>query len=108
MGIPNWRRSLPSSSSGVNPPTRPSPRSWDAFDGRQLHREPKRPRTDGKSQGVLGSFHRLRVQDSQPVVLEQVSPVLTTYGEVLLLRVELLSVMPVVFLSVIGLDTICT
>lgn len=56
VGIPNWRRSSPSSSSGVIPPTRPSPGSWDAFDGSQLNREPKRPRTDGKSQGVLGSF----------------------------------------------------
>ncbi|GJR82634.1 flowering time control protein FPA-like protein [Tanacetum coccineum] len=62
VGIPSWRRSSPSSSSGVNPPTRPSPGSWDAFDGSQLHREPKRPRTDGsiplrdiKGRGVLGS-----------------------------------------------------
>ncbi|XP_024971548.1 flowering time control protein FPA-like [Cynara cardunculus var. scolymus] len=53
MGVPNWRRSSPtpgmlsSSSSGVNPPTRPSPGTWDVFDASQLHREPKRLRTDG-------------------------------------------------------------
>ncbi|KAJ9541674.1 hypothetical protein OSB04_028180 [Centaurea solstitialis] len=57
MGVPNWRRSSPtpgmlsstSSASGINPPppTRPSPGAWDVFDASQLHREPKRLRTDG-------------------------------------------------------------
>lgn len=41
MGGPNWRRGSP------NPPTRLSPGTWDAFDSSQLHREPKRMRTDG-------------------------------------------------------------
>nr|GEV34332.1 hypothetical protein [Tanacetum cinerariifolium] len=63
VGIPSWRRSSPSSLSGVNPSTRLSPGSWDAFDGSQLHMEPKRPRTDGniplrdiKGRGILGSI----------------------------------------------------
>lgn len=46
MGLPNWRRSSP-----IPGPTRTSPGTWEVFDGSQLHREPKRPRTD---QGLLG------------------------------------------------------
>lgn len=44
MGGPNWRRSSPS---GMNP----SPGAWDGFDGGNLHREPKRMRTEGNIQG---------------------------------------------------------
>ncbi|XP_076881330.1 flowering time control protein FPA-like [Bidens hawaiensis] len=46
MGLLNWRRSSP-----ISGPTRTSPGTWEVFDGSQLRREPKRPRTD---QGLLG------------------------------------------------------
>ncbi|KAD7477835.1 hypothetical protein E3N88_00971 [Mikania micrantha] len=56
MGVPNWRRSSPTSG-----PTRTSPRTWDVFDANQSHREHKRLRTDGnmplrelKEPGLLG------------------------------------------------------
>ncbi|KAI7743492.1 hypothetical protein M8C21_015216 [Ambrosia artemisiifolia] len=49
MGVPNWRRSSP-----IPGPNRTSPGTWDVFDASQLHREPKRLRTDGNDQGVLG------------------------------------------------------
>ncbi|KAI3797972.1 hypothetical protein L1987_33237 [Smallanthus sonchifolius] len=56
MGVPNWRRSSPTSG-----PTRTSPGAWDVFDASQLHREPKRLRTDGNlplremtDEGLLG------------------------------------------------------
>ncbi|KAI3795089.1 hypothetical protein L1987_37733 [Smallanthus sonchifolius] len=55
MGVPNWRRSSPTLG-----PTKTSPGAWDVFDASQLHREPKRLRTDGNplremtDEGLLG------------------------------------------------------